>query len=602
MVDLRVRRLETASRMLPPLNQVHRQLIVAVGAALIYFVGLGGPALWEPDEGRYAEIAREMVVSGDYLTPHNDWVRYFEKPPLVYWASAAAIKAFGRNEFAVRSQAALASVGSVVVTAALAEAISGATVGILSAIALGLSPLFFIFARFASPDPALAFFLTAALAAFYAAASGTFRAGASRKWMLAAAALLGVGTLSKGPVALVLVGAIGLLWLLAEGRARELLTIRWLECAAIYLAIVAPWFALVATRNPGFLQFFFVHEHLERFTASTEHGWGPWFFIPVVIAGMWPFSYFVPLGMRALSDSSEDPEQMRRRSALRFLLIWFAVVFLFFSIPRSKLGEYILPGIPPLAILAAVGLGRMRVMERARAVRIVAWYAFVNTALLAIVVLSISPLIHQGVIPPHESFPFFHANSARGALIGDTGLLVLILSVSSVILWSLMRRYGSRRIPNAIGLTAALVACVLGKARFDATSMVSYRELAETVAPHLRGGCTLVSYHHFVQSIPFYTESRELLAGYRGELAPFGDSRDAVGTFIATDKQLSDRWSGRECVILIANRVDLPKLEDLLTPRARPLACEGKKVALANRSLSLGPGNAPDCMKKQQGP
>src|SRR6266851_1029246 len=230
VVDLRPFCLETASRMLPPLTRANRQILIAAVAAIVYFAGLGAPALWEPDEGRYAEIARAMAVSGDYITPRNDGVRYFEKPPLVYWTGAAAIKIFGRNEFAVRTQAALASVGSVVVTSAIAETIGGATVGILAAIALGLSPLFFIFARFASPDPALAFFLTAALASFYTAAGGDFRVGASRKLMFATAALLGLGTLAKGPVELVLGGAIVLLWLLLEGRGRDVGAIRWLEC------------------------------------------------------------------------------------------------------------------------------------------------------------------------------------------------------------------------------------------------------------------------------------------------------------------------------------------------------------------------------------
>jgi hypothetical protein len=598
--------------MLPPLTRANRQMLIAAVAAVVYFAGLGAPALWEPDEGRYAEIAREMMVSGDYVTPRNNWVRYFEKPPLVYWAGAAAIKLFGRNEFAVRAQAAVASVGSVVVTAAFAEAIGGPTIGVLAAIALGLSPLFFIFARFASPDPALAFFLTAALASFYIAAGGTFRSGASRKWMLAAAALLGLGTLAKGPVALLLGGAIGVLWILIEGRARAIVAIRWLECGSIYLAIVAPWFAIVGTRNPGFLQFFFVHEHLQRFVANTEHGWGPWFFIPIVIAGMWPFGYFVPLGIRALSDSAETSEQIRNRSAMRFLLIWFVVVFIFFSIPRSKLGEYILPGIPPLAILAAVGLERLRAMERVRAVRIAGWYAISSFSLYLCVVLGIPLLRRRGIIPAHESFPIFHASSSLGALIGDAGLLGWILVVLSSGAWLsawILKLYSRRTgtwkgvpVLRVIPITAALIGGVLIKARYDATPMVSYRKLAETVAPRLHDGCTLVSYHHFVQSIPFYTESHELLAGYRGELAPFGDSLDAAPTFIATDEQLRNRWSGRECAILIVNRVDVPKLEDLLIPRAVPIACEGKKVALVNRPIAGDPKNAQDCVKEYQGP
>ncbi|HKE36928.1 MAG TPA: phospholipid carrier-dependent glycosyltransferase, partial [Candidatus Baltobacteraceae bacterium] len=166
-----------------------RLLLTGVIAASLYLIGLGRPALWEPDEGRYAEIAREMVVSGDYVTPRNDWVRYFEKPPLVYWVTAASLKIFGQTEFAVRLQAAAFSVGQVVITAALGETMFGPAVGLLAGLALALSPLFFAFARFATPDPALAFWMTAGLAAFYKAArSPDVGIGAGRIWMIAAAA------------------------------------------------------------------------------------------------------------------------------------------------------------------------------------------------------------------------------------------------------------------------------------------------------------------------------------------------------------------------------------------------------------------------------
>src|ERR1700722_13783042 len=178
-----------------------RLAIYALLAAVIYLPGLGMPALWEPDEGRYAEIAREMVVSGDYVTPRDDFELYFEKPPLVYWVEAASIKIFGVNEFAVRLPAALFSVGQVVVTAALAETMFGAASGFFAALALALSPLFFALARFATLDPALAFFLTAALAAFYLAARhDSFSRPSAGRWMLISAAMLALGTLAKGPI------------------------------------------------------------------------------------------------------------------------------------------------------------------------------------------------------------------------------------------------------------------------------------------------------------------------------------------------------------------------------------------------------------------
>ena len=203
-------------------NRPLRLTLYAVLGAILYLPGLGRPALWEPNEGRYAEIAREMVVSGDYVTPRDDFELYFEKPPLVYWVNAASIRIFGVNEFAVRLPAALFSVGQIVITGALADAMFGATAGFFAALVLALSPLFFGFARFATLDPALAFFLTAALGAFYIAArDDSFSQPSARRWMLISAAMLAMGTLAKGPIALLLGGAIAVTWLAVEHRLRR---------------------------------------------------------------------------------------------------------------------------------------------------------------------------------------------------------------------------------------------------------------------------------------------------------------------------------------------------------------------------------------------
>ena len=569
---------------MPRLTRFHRLLLCGGCAAFCYLVGLGGPALWEPDEGRYAEIAREMVVSGDYVTPRDNGVRYFEKPPLVYWAGALALRTIGRNEFAVRLPAALASVGSVVVTAAAGELMLGPTVGTLAALALGLSPLCFIFARTATPDPLLALFFTAALMAFYAAATrGDFRTGVSRRLMIAAAAMLALATLVKGPVALLLGGAIATLWLVGEGRARALIRIRWPECVAIYLAITMPWFVLVAWRNPGFLAFFFLHEHVQRFLSATEHGWGPWFFIPMAIVGTWPFFYFAPTGVVALRESTGSGATTTDRGAVRFLLIWFATVLVFFSIPRSKLAEYLLPGLPPLAILAGAGLARLRTMEPVKVRRLLRWFAAINAA----------PVMAGAVGGYFLARPTTHfmvqAALAYGlkspnALLDDAVLLTAVVGIGGV--W--VRALSPRRAPLGVGLLALLLCGVSAKARIDATPLVSYRGLANAIAPQLGHGCALASYHHFVQALPFYTQTQEQLVGYRGELAPFGDAPAAAAAFIATDARLRDRWSAPACLVLIVNRADLAKLADLLKPPPVLLGCEGKKLALSNQRPPVG--------------
>ena len=561
-------------------------------ALAIFLAGLGRPPLFEPDEGRYAEVAREMLARGDFVTPRNDYVRYFEKPPLVYWTTAAAIRAFGRNEFAARLQAAIFSAGEAAITADLGAAMFGMPAGLLGAIALMLSPLFFAFARFATPDPALAFFMTAALAIFWRAAHPPgFATRRSRNLMLGAAAMLALGTLAKGPVALALAGAIALAWLVHQGRVREALRIPWIGCVAAYLALVVPWFALAAYRNPGFLNFFFVHEHLHRYLANNEHQWGPWFFVPVVIGGGWPWVFFapfafganrqesapgieVPKGRTSPESSRLDSQSVQNRSAIGYLSIWFGVIFVFFSIPESKLGEYILPAFPPLAIASGLGLKRLARFGRKRRIRILLALAAINFAPAAAVMV-VAVEVRRAPI---------------AALRNDAIVVAAALAVAAFAAFAIAWRRKDAAtvwpIAGALALGMMVALGAMAKAREDAEPFTSYRTLAYDVSPYLGAGCVLASYRHQVQALPFYLEMREVLVGYRGELASFGDSADAAPTFIPTDRRLAAAWSSRPCVVIIANRRDLPHLETLLNPAPSIIGREGKKFALFNSPVA----------------
>jgi 4-amino-4-deoxy-L-arabinose transferase-like glycosyltransferase len=568
-------------------NRPLRLTLYALLAAILYLHGLGWPALWEPDEGRYAEIAREMVVSGDYVTPRDDFELYFEKPPLVYWADAASIGVFGANEFAVRLPAALFSIGQVVATAALAEVIFGATAGFFAALVLALSPLFFGFARFATLDPALAFFLTAALGAFYLASRNeSFSSPSARTWMLTSAAMLAMGTLAKGPVALLLGGAIPFIWLAFERRLAEIRAMPLAACLIIYMLIVVPWFVLIESRNPGFLSFFFVHEHLQRYVTSSEHGWGAWFFIPIVIGGAWPWIFFVPLGWLAMRTDDASPDSAARRSAASFLAIWFVVIFVFFSIPRSKLGSYILPAMPPLAIVAGYGLARLSTLEALRRGRMLAVVTIASLALAA------------GLFVFFE-FALVPINPALGL---DGLLLAFTLAAGPIAMYLLART--PTRIPYAIAaLAIAMLATVplAARARHDASPLSTYRGLATAVAPYLAGNCTLASYRHYVQSLPFYTRQRETRVEYWGELSEVAPPAPGKSPFIlGSEARLRQAWSSGSCMILIANQRDLQALDDSLKPAPVVLGCEGKKFALYNGTLAPPPAAA-SCLTSGSG-
>jgi hypothetical protein len=359
---------------------------------------------------------------------------------------------------------------------------------------------------------------------------------------------------------------------------------------------------IAATGNPGFLSFFFIHEHLQRFLTATEHGWGWWFFIPIAIVGTWPFFYFALFGPAAASEAEQIEDRSRYLSALHFLLIWFAVVLVFFSIPRAKLAEYLLPGFPPLALLAGLGLGRLGLVEHWRARRIFGRLAVINLGVMVATAAGLAYAWFAG-IPNNDKFSRFAgplmASEAVGRAFLDAGLMSVVLGVGTIAVWWIAARSSVSRAPVLVVVLGLLGAAVLAKARQDATPAFSYRSLADAIALYTNRGCELASYHHFVQGLPFYTGAREKLVGYRGELAPFGDSADAQSAFIPTDLRLLQRWSGGGCMVLVANRGDFGKLAEKLTPRPRLIACEGKKLALINRDP---PGSAPISAICPEGP
>lgn len=557
-----------------------RLLLCALLTAVLYLPGLGRPALWEPDEGRYAEVGREMLLRGDFVTPRDDWVGYFEKPPLMYWVTAGSIRLLGPNETAVRLPVALSSIGQVVITMALAERMFDPLSGALAALCLALSPLFFGFSRFLTLDPPLAFFITAALALFYYVVD-SLPAPRARRGFYLAALMTALGTLTKGLVAPVLVGGVALLYLVVSGRGRRLRQIPWLRGGLLYLTVTLPWFVLVACRNPGFLRFFFIHEHLERYAISTEHAWGPYFFVLVVLAGMWPWIAFVPA---ALSDQPSLESDRSMRAPILFSLVWFLVVLIFFSIPRSKLGSYILPALPPLAILAGFGL---RTLVRAPTARPRWWFASIATVNLIVAVVAL--LVVPGMAEV-RAFPALRTDLWIG-LIGATGASLFAALICSP--WRRARPSAglkperSGRVLIATGLLGLGMVVALGasvKARQDGAPLESYRGLARQIAgAKLEPDCVLASYHHFVQALPFYLSRREVLVGYRGELAPFGATSDAQASFLDNDQALATLWRSGRCVVLVINRKDLGRVLPQLEPPLRPIAVEGKKIALTNR-------------------
>jgi 4-amino-4-deoxy-L-arabinose transferase-like glycosyltransferase len=266
------------------------------------------------------------------------------------------------------------------------------------------------------------------------------------------------------------------------------------------------------------------------------------------------------------------------RSAASFLAIWFVVIFVFFSIPRSKLGSYILPALPPLAIVAGYGLARLRDLDDAIRRRIFGAVAIANLVLAAALFLFFE--LARVPIPPGLGF--------------DALLIAAVLAAGTVAMYALGRT--AARVPHAIdALALAMLVMVPLSARLreDASSISTYRNLANAAQPYLAGDCALASYRHYVQSLPFYTRSRETRVEYWGELSEVSPPTPGKSPFIiGSEARLRQIWSSGSCMVLIANARDLKGLNDSLKPAPVVLGCEGKKFALYNGALTPPPSAA----------
>jgi 4-amino-4-deoxy-L-arabinose transferase-like glycosyltransferase len=361
--------------------------LAAAMLAIAWFAPIQYRDLFHPDEGRYAEIPREMVLSGDWVTPRLNDLKYFEKPPLQYWATAAAYIAVGQSEWSARLWPALLGFLGVAAVLIVGKTLFDLRTGMHAALILASSLLFMLYAQVVTLDMGLTFFLTASLSCFLLAMRVGLTLRQERIWICCAWASAALAVLSKGLIGVVLPGLALLAYAAIYRDWRMLRVPLWPPAIAIFLVIASPWFVLVQLRNPEFFDFFFIGEHIERFALSGHHRPGAWYyFLPIVLIGMMPWTSVllaaVPLALRR-------PQTDNNRVHIdRFLVLWVVVIVGFFSLSSSKLPGYVLPVFPALALLAARWTARVEPAQ----LRPHLLPGFVIAALTLIVVAAINPL------------------------------------------------------------------------------------------------------------------------------------------------------------------------------------------------------------------
>jgi hypothetical protein len=311
-------------------------LAICAVLAAAWFGTLGLRPLYKADEARYAEIPREMVASGDWITPRLNGFKYFEKPPLQYWATAGFFEVLGIHDWVSRLWAALMGFAGILMVLSVGNRLFGPPAGTFAAAVLAGSPVYVAAAQINTLDMGLAFFLSGAV---FALASG---------YPILFWAACAFAVLSKGLVGLVLPLATLGLYILLKRDWKMIWDVRPISGPIVFLLIAAPWFVAVSLNNPEFAHFFFIQEHFQRFTTEVHQRTAPvWFFLPVLALGLAPLLLPAAVGWWRGLRSPAPPFD-----AAFWLALWALVVLAFFSASSSKLPAYILPMFPALALLA----------------------------------------------------------------------------------------------------------------------------------------------------------------------------------------------------------------------------------------------------------
>lgn len=345
-------------------------LILLVLPAVLLYPCMGFH-LFEPDEGRYAEIPREMLARGDWIVPHLQNAPYLDKPPLFYWLVMGSYAIFGVHDWAARLVPALAIHITILLVYLLGRRSLGERPAFWGALLLGLAPGFLSIGRLLVLDGLLALWVTLSLLSGFEAIRGErFR----WSWWLVAATACGLGILTKGPVALVLF----LPPLLAHGWLADRRQIGWHALgvlAGVVLLLTLPWYVAVCCRMPEFARHFFWQHHVVRYFAPFDHQRPFWFYVPIVLLGLLPGILLLPALVRWLL-ASDDNARRQRTPALGFALLSAGWCLLFFSLSGCKLPTYIMPAFPPLALALGCFLGE-RWTRRPIAPAVLAGLAFV---------------------------------------------------------------------------------------------------------------------------------------------------------------------------------------------------------------------------------
>ena len=535
---------------------------------LSWLHGLGARSLVPTDEGRYAEMAREMLATGDWLTPRLNAIKYFEKPPLQVWMTALAFKLFGLGEWQARLWTGLCGLLGIGLTWHAGRRVFSPAVGAAAGLVLASSFWWAGLGHINTLDMGLSGMMTLALCGLLLGQNPHAGAREQRLWMLLCWAGMALAVLSKGLIGLVLPGAVLVLYTFI---ARDWAIWRRLHLLAgllTFFAITAPWFILVSLQNPEFAHFFFIHEHLQRFTSHVHHREGAWYyFIPLLLVGLFPWTSVLLHGLWRGWRSESNEFQPGK-----LLLVWSGFIFLFFSVSGSKLPSYILPIFPALALLIALHL---QIAGRATWIN-----AGAIMGLLGIAGLAILPQISGWTKDARE---LAHYQAAQPAALAAA--LLMLLS-GALVLWWVKKNHPDLRLRAT--LTLAIGGYLAGQMAILATEPYGrYRSglpMVPAIQAELGPQVKLFAIGLYDQTLPFYLRRTMTLVAHTDELE-FGLTQEPQLWYPTLDGFLIEWQNGKKAIAITRPDI-LSELRKRGAP-VRVIAQDSRRVVIANDPQEL---------------
>lgn len=548
--------------------------VLTVVTAGFFLLFLGHRPLAVPSEARYAELGREMIQSGDWITPRINGIKYFEKPPLFYWLQAAATGLFGMSEFALRLATALFAVAGSVLAYVAGRRIFDRTTGIVASIVMSTSLVWFALARIILLDVPVGVFLSLSLASFLFAIREPPDSRARTVWLYTMYVAAAAATLTKGLIGIVFPGLVIGTWIALTWNWRLLAEVRLAGGLLVFLVLTVPWHVLVGIKSPEFFQFYFIHEHWERFT-TTVHGrtqpW--WFFFAILIAGSLPWVGFLFQSLwRNLAGALARTDEAK---AQLFLALWFWLILVFYSVSDSKLIPYVTPLLVPLALF----LGRYlsdTLADREAAGRLLPgfWIVAGIAGVLAAAALAFgiagARLVGGEIADEIERIRPMLGWVCLGALVACAALVWVLRRRSMVMAFAV----------TAVAAGAFLLTVDTTMANFQPRSI---KPLAVELRARLKPEDEVLAYRTYPQDLPVYLDRRVTVMGWSGEL-DFGRSIEpATQAWMFDDEaEFWRRWNAGRTVYMILPTHFESTVRATAEPRYREIARTARHILAVN--------------------